>query len=277
MSTAIVLLNQKGGVGKTSTCYHLSATLARLGRRVLLIDNDPQASLTQGFFGPEGMRAFPPASTLAAVYDPEMDPAPEGLIRPTHVPGVAIVPGSVALTDWNLPPRLDWGAVQYSLRAFMREASDLYDIALIDCSPNLCLCSCAALIAADRLVVPIQTEDFGSQGLAPVLGCFDAVKAGPNPGIELAGFLLTMFDRRLAVHTTYEEMLRESYGSAVFKTNVPRAKDFVEAVACRKPIAGYKPKSAAAKAIAAVAEELLNRCERVADAGNVAGTGRDAA
>jgi chromosome partitioning protein len=255
----ITLLNQKGGVGKTSTCFHLSATLAKAGRRVLLIDNDPQASLTQGFFGPEGMRAFRPEATVAATYDLDADLAPETLIRPTDVSGVSIVPGSIALTDWNLPPRMDWGGVQFGLGAFLREAGAAFDVALIDCPPNLHLCSCAALIASDRIIVPLQAEDFGSQGLAPVLECVESVQAGPNPKLVLAGFLLTMFDRRLAVHTTYEVLLREMYGPDVFAAHVPRAKDFVEAVACRRPVTLHKPRSAAAKAIGAVADEFLTR------------------
>lgn len=264
MPRTITLLNQKGGVGKTSTCFHLSATLARAGRRVLLVDNDPQASLTQGFFGPDGMRSIPPRATVAAAYEPDADPAPETLIRPTGVPGVSIVPGSVALTDWNLPPRLDWGGAQFGLRAFLRDVAESFDIALIDCPPNLHLCSCAALIASDRIVVPLQAEDFGSQGLAPVLECVETVQAGANPGLALAGFLLTMFDKRLAVHLTYEAILRESYGTRVFAGNVPRAKDFVEAVACRRPIALHKPRSAAARAVEAVAVEFLDRVGAVA-------------
>jgi chromosome partitioning protein len=255
----VTFLNQKGGVGKTSTCFHLSATLARSGRRVLLVDNDPQASLTQGFFGPDGMRAIPPGETIAATYDPDADPAPETLIRPTGVEGVSIVPGSIALTDWNLPPRLDWGGAQFGLAAFLKEAADAFDLVLIDCPPNLHLCSCAALVASDRIVVPLQAEDFGSQGLAPVLACVETIQAGANPQLALAGFLLTMFDKRLAVHLTYEAILRESYGSLVFPGNIPRAKDFVEAVACRRPIGIHKPRSAAARAIEAIAGELVER------------------
>lgn len=258
-AVTITVLNQKGGVGKTSLCFHLSATLARMGKRVLLFDNDSQASLTQGFFGPDGMRSIPAWESAAAAYDPDADPDPATLIRPTGVDGVSIVPGSAALADWNLPPKLDWGAAPFGPRALLREAGSDYDLCLIDCPPNLNLLSCAALIASDRIVCPLQGEDFGSQGLAPVLECVESVRAGPNPRLALAGFLLSIFDKRLSVHATYEAMLRELYGADVFAATVPRMKDFVEAVACRRPIAAHKPKSAAAKAMAAVAEELLQR------------------
>src|SRR5262245_42373970 len=99
MATTICLLNQKGGVGKTSTCYHLAGALARSGRRILLVDNDPQASLTQGFFGPEGMRAIPELSSIAAAYDPDNEPIAQTLIQPTGLDGVSILPGSPALAE----------------------------------------------------------------------------------------------------------------------------------------------------------------------------------
>lgn len=268
----VTLLNQKGGVGKSSSCFHLSATLAGMGKRVLLVDNDPQASLTQGFFGPDGMRAIPEWETVASVYDPASDPDPETLVRPTGVPGVSIVPGSAALSDWNLPPKLDWGDSPFGLRHFLRECERSYDVALIDCPPNLHACSHAALYASDWIVVPLQAEDFGSQGLAPVLACVESVRRGDGPRVKLAGFLLSIFDRRLSVHLTYEAMLREMYGPAVFEAVVPRAKDFVEAVAHRRPIAAHKPRSAAAKAVAAVAEELLRRVAAPAATTHTAGS-----
>ena len=114
-AVAIALLNQKGGVGKSSSCFHMSATLARAGWRVLLLDNDPQASLTQGFFGPEGLAVFSPSATIAAAYDAELDIDPATLIHPTGVPEVEIVPGSGSLTGWNLPPQVPWGDSQFGL------------------------------------------------------------------------------------------------------------------------------------------------------------------
>ena len=257
----ITMLNQKGGVGKTSSCHHLAGTLARSGRRVLLVDNDPQASLTQGFFGPEGMRSIDPEESVASLYDPHLEPIPERIIRPVGFDGVSIVAGSESLTGYNITPVAEWGASERGIAEFLAEVSGDYDVVLIDCPPNLHLCSWAALVASDFLVVPLQAEDYGAQGLGPVQRSVQAVRSGPNPRLGLLGYLLTMFDKRLAIHLAYEATLRKMYGDQVFASPFPLAKDFKEAVASRQPISHYKPKSASAKASLAVAEELMARIE----------------
>jgi chromosome partitioning protein len=262
----ITFLNQKGGVGKTSSCFHLAGTLSRIGHRVLLIDNDPQASLTQGFFGPDATRAIGPDQSVAALFEPDADPAPEALIVATGFPGISIVPGSIALTRWNKMPDEAWPDSERGVRSFIEAVGSEAEICLVDCPPNLHLCSWAALVASDFIVVPLQPEDFGSQGLAPVRESVAEVQGGPNPSLQLAGFLLTMYDKRLAVHTTYESTLRDLYGDAVFRNVVPRAKDFVEAVTFRKPLAFHKPKCAPAKALEAVALEMLARVGLADDA-----------
>lgn len=261
MGRIIALLNQKGGVGKTSTAYHLAGTWAKSGRSVLLVDNDPQASLTQGFWGPQATRNIAADESVASLFDPDQSPIPSSLIRPTGFPGVALLPGSRHLTEANMRPPALWGDSQFGMRDCLDELRGDHDLIIIDCPPNLHLCSWAALVSSDFLVVPLQAEDFGSQGLAPVQEALGAVQAGPNPGIRLAGYLLTMFDKRLTVHLTYEAMLREMYGTEVFAASIPRAKDFVEAVAGRAPVSYYKPKSAAAKSVAAVGVELVARME----------------
>jgi chromosome partitioning protein len=259
MATTICLLNQKGGVGKTSTCYHLAGTLARHGYRVLLVDNDPQASLTQGFFGPEGLRAIPESASIAAAYDPDDEPIARSLIQPTGLDGISIVPGSPTLARYNMLPPDMWDRSQEGLRVVLGDVTGDYDLVLIDNPPNLHLLAAASMLASDAIVIPLQPEDFGAQGLGPVRTAIAAVRAGANPGIRLAGYLVTMFDRRLGIHLAYESKLREMYGGDVFANVFPRAKDFVEAVSSRQPISHYRPKSAAAKAAKAVADELLER------------------
>jgi chromosome partitioning protein len=263
MATTICLLNQKGGVGKTSTCYHLAGTLAQQGRRVLLVDNDPQASLTQGFFGPEGMRAIPAGQSVAAAYDPDQEPIAASLIQPTGLERVSIIPGSPTLAGYNMLSQPQWGRSLEGLESVLGEVAGEYDLVLIDNPPNLHLLAAASMVASDAIVIPLQAEDFGAQGLGPVRAAIKAVQAGANPDIRLAGYLVTMFDRRLGIHLAYESQLREMYGTDVFACVFPRAKDFVEAVSSRLPISHHRPKSAAARATRAIADELLGRLEQI--------------
>jgi chromosome partitioning protein len=255
---SVALLNQKGGVGKTSTCHHLAGTFSKVGRRVLLIDADPQASLTQGFWGPDAMRSLPRRATIAALFDDGIPPAPAELIRSTDFPGVDLVPGSEFLNSHNLPDPED-DPRQVVLRDLVEDVRDRYEIVLIDCPPNLCLCSWSALVAADGVVVPLQAEDYGAQGISAIQRAIGRAHREANPRLALLGYLITMYNQSLAIHRAYAEQLRAIYGEQVFATVVPLAKDFKEAVSSRLPISHYKPKGAPAKAMAALAEELLAR------------------
>src|SRR3954447_16391059 len=198
------MLNQKGGVGKTSTCHHLAGTLALLGRRVLLVAEDPQSSLTQGLWGPSVALSVDPAETIAAVYAGEA--LAERIIKPAGIAGVDLVPGSVRSTRHNVPVpyEADWDA-QTCLREFLADVRSGYDLVVIDCPPNLHLCSWAALVASDYLIVPLQPEDYGAQGIAEVQGSIARVQAGPNPALKLLGFLITMRSARRTVHQLFEE------------------------------------------------------------------------
>jgi chromosome partitioning protein len=256
----ITLLNQKGGVGKTSTCHHLAGTLAQLGRRVLLVDNDPQSSLTQGLWGPSAALGVDPAETIAAVYAGEA--LADRIVKSSGITCVDLVPGSVHSSRHNVPVpyEADWDA-QTCLRSFLEEIRDRYDLVLIDCPPNLHLCSWAALVASDYLIVPLQPEDYGAQGIAAVQDSVARVVSGPNPGVRLLGYLITMVQPRRSIHQLYEGQLRSAYGDDVFAARVPEAVEFVEAVARRLTVAQYKPRGAAAKAMNVLAEELLARLE----------------
>jgi chromosome partitioning protein len=262
------MLNQKGGVGKTSTCHHLAGTLAQLGRRVLLLDNDPQASLTQGFWGPLATRQLDPAETLAGVYAGD-EPFPAQVIKSTGIPGIDLVPGSKRATRYNVPePHLADGDAQACLREFLADVRAGYDHVLIDCPPNLHLCSWAALVASDHLIVPLKPEDYGAQGIIDVQESVAMVTAGPNPSVRLLGYLITMANVRKSIHQLYEESLRAQYGELVFAIRVAEAVDYVEALNQRKPVAQYKPKGAAAKTMKALAEELEARLVHRATAPN---------
>jgi chromosome partitioning protein len=253
-----VVLNRKGGVGKTSTCFHVAGALAKRGQRILLIDTDPQANLTEGLLGAQVAEGSDPSCTVAALFGDAFVPNPLGLILPTPIPGVSILPGSDKMESFNLPDPSGHPS-QTAIRDFLMEVRDAFDICLIDCPPNLQLCSWSAMAAADGLVIPVQAEDFGGQGLKKINRAVGMVRSQVNPNLRLYGYLITMFNKSLGIHAAYAEKLRSVYGESVFEAVMPQATDFKVAVTSGTPISHLKPKSAAAKAMAAVADELLVR------------------
>jgi chromosome partitioning protein len=259
MPITISVLNKKGGVGKTSTCHHVAGSFARNGQRVLLIDNDPQASLTQGLYGSQAAGNLPAAQSLAALYDDTLFADPAKLIQPTAFDHIFLVPGSDHVTRFNLPDPQHAGLLQVALRDFIREVGQGFDVVLIDCPPNLQLCSWAALVASDFVLVPLQAEDYGAQGITSVQQAIAAVQAGPNAGLRLLGYLITMFNKRLSIHIAYEDMLRRMYQDAVFTTTVPLSTHYKEAIVKRAPIGFYKPRAQAAMIMEQVASEMLLR------------------
>ena len=251
----------KGGVGKTTLVHHSVGAMALSGRRVLAVDNDPQASLSSGLFGASAVEQMDPSETIAAVYS-GADPLPSQIIRPSGIPGVDVIPGSMAAARFNSPePYASPLDVQTALRSFLVEASEGYDVVLIDNPPNLQAATWAALVASDFLFVPVVPEDYGSMSLSPVLESIRLVASGPNPGVVMLGLVLTMVQPRLGVHIAYETALRRIHGEGVFTARVPLAADIKEAISQRKPVTHYKPKGASAKVFKALVDELMARVE----------------
>ena len=254
----ITLLNPKGGVGKTSTCHHLAGALAAQGRRVLLVDNDPQACLTQGLLGPEILPLLVPDDTIAAAYAGTAIPG--RLIRPTSVPGVDLVAGSPLHEDYNTTRPWECSPMeQGALSDLLGDVAGSYDWVLIDCPPNPYLASWAALLASESAIVPLKPEDYESAGIPSAQELVVAVVANGNPALRIAGYLLTMVQARRSIHKLYGERLRALYGEQVFNVRIPQAADFLEAIALRRPIEQHKPRSAAARAIRALADEIESR------------------
>ncbi len=276
----VSMINRKGGCGKTSSVFHLGGCLALAHRRsVLLIDADPQASLTQGFFGSDAAGRLAKSETLAALFDDAREPRHDEMIKPTGIKGLSVVCASPQLDQYNVPvPQLTGeldgefqdflgkhsARLQRSLTEFLQEVGPRFDLVLIDCPPNLQLCSWAALLASDYVVVPVQPEDFGAQGITHVQKAIDLAIEQYNPRLRLLGYLVTMHQRRLRVHSVYNRQLRELYGEQVFQATVPAQKDYKEAVTLHQPVTRYRPHSKAGQAIEAVAREMLERAEVVA-------------
>lgn len=275
----VTLLNQKGGVGKTSTCHHLAGALARMGRRVLLVDNDPQASLTQGIYGPEAAAGLDPDGTVVAAYRGLVATAGQ-LARPTGVADVELVAGHPELAGFNVHATSAGPAAAADAEC-LRELLDLsahggrWDVVLIDCPPNLQLCSLAALLASTALVVPVLPEDYGAQGLWPV-SLFASTARSLNPALGRLAILVNKLDRRLSLHGLYERKVRECYPAEVLSTVIPNAVAYPEAIAHRLPVSHHDPRSRAAEAMATLAGELLGRLSapEPSDAGDPAGVGR---
>ena len=258
MSLRICLINQKGGCGKSSLCFHLAGEFTRLGLRVLLIDCDPQASLSQGFLGPAFVESLEPVDTLACLFD-------ESVLSMTHrlqpittpIPGISLIPASLHLARHNVPLPETTGLLQHALRTFV-DGLDGFDIILFDCPPNLYQCSWNALLAADQVLVPVPPEDFGTQGLGAVQQAVTRAQM-LNPELQLLGHVVTRHDRRLLVHRAYEQKLRQLYGESVLDTIVPEASAFKVALASRQPVSQFCPRSRAAQVMTQLAGELLER------------------
>jgi chromosome partitioning protein len=259
----ICFLNRKGGVGKTSTTFHVSGALAKQGHRVLLVDMDPQSSLTQGLLGVREALALPAARTVAGLFDDRLDPDPAAILVSTRHKNIWLAPACTLLNDYNLPRPEKYPNLQFALRDFLQEVRGRFDMVLIDCPPNLNLCSFCALLAADHVIIPLQAEDYGAQGIVHVLQMIDMARAEQNPGLRLMGYVLTMVGR-LSIQDAYRKQLRELYGSQVFAASLPYLKDFKESISYGLPVGNYRPGSPAAKAVQELAREILERAKTAA-------------
>ena len=210
--TANVLsaVNRKGGVGKTSSVFHLAGCYAECGNKVLVIDNDPQHSLTTGIFGPQLADRLSPEQTIAALYDDRFDPEPSELVVATPFPNMSIICGSDALTEFNEPDPENGGSLLLCLKGFVDAIRGDFDLVMIDNPPNLQLLTWSSLTASDYALTISQPEDYGAQGCVAVQKAIDEVLRSTNGELKFAGYVLNMVGR-LSIHRAYEELLRDLY------------------------------------------------------------------
>lgn len=256
-TNTICFINQKGGCGKSSSCFHLAGHFATLGFRVLAIDADPQGSLSQGFFGSAAIESLSPRETLAAVFNDDEMASPSVLIEPTQFERLSVIRANTQLARHNIPEPENAGMKQFALTTFLETIAG-FDLILIDCPPNLYLCSWNAMLASNFIVIPVPPEDFATQGLRTVHQAIEQAKL-LQPALKLLGHLIIRSDARLLVHRTYEQQLRGLHGATVFSTVIPEASAFKVALSCRKPVSFYAPKSKAAPLVAALGDEILHR------------------
>jgi chromosome partitioning protein len=251
MGTVYAIANQKGGVGKTTTAVNVGACIAEAGRKTLLVDVDPQANATVGL-GYE--RTVSPG--LYEVLTGAS--AAEEAVVQTPVSGLSLLPAGAGLAGANveLPRTEDF---ELLLRERLRSVREGYEYLLLDCPPSLGPLTVAALVAADRVIVPVQTEYFALEGLAGLLNTLALVRRDLNPGLEVAGMLLTMHDNRTRLGRDVEREVREHFRELVFQTVVPRNVRVGEAPSHGLPVTHHDPHSAGAEAYFELAKEVAAR------------------
>ncbi len=255
MGKIIAIANQKGGVGKTTTTINLAASLAIEGKRVLIIDADPQANATSGY-------GIDPSSMDSSIYECLVDEYPlDGSQVKTCVEGLELIGSRIDLAgaELELVNKADRERVLANLLAPVK---DKYDYVLIDCSPSLGLITVNALTAADSVIIPVQAEYFALEGITKLLNTIRIIKSRLNPALEIEGFLLTMYDSRLRLANQIYDELKSHFADMIFDTVIPRNIRLSEAPSHGLPALLYDPESRGATSHVALAKEIIRKHSR---------------
>ncbi len=250
MSNRIAIINQKGGVGKTTTTINLAAYLSKLGKTVLVVDADPQGNATSGL----GVDKHQINHSLYDVMFSKIDVSKA--ILETNTANVYIVPSNANLASAEVD-MVSMLQREFLLKRVLETCS--HDFVLIDCPPSLGLLTINALTAAEGILIPVQGEYYALEGLSQLLEVVQQVKEGLNPDLGLTGVLLTMFDSRTTLSTQVREELHKHFGDTLLKTVIPRNIRLAEAPSYGKTIADHDKWSKGARAYKQLAKEIVNR------------------
>lgn len=247
------MCNQKGGVGKTTTSVNLAAALAEYGRRVLLVDFDPQGAASVGL----GVNANDLDQT---VYDLLLaaKPMTADVIVPTSVPGLDLLPANIMLSAAEIQ-LVNEVAREHALDRVLRPVIDDYDVIIIDCQPSLGLLTINALSTAHGVMIPVETEFFALRGVALLIESIERVRDRINPKLKIDGFLATMVDKRTVHAREVLDRLTDTFGDLVYDTQIRRTIKFPDASVASEPITTYAPSHPGAEAYRRLAREVIAR------------------
>ena len=255
MSKIIAIANQKGVVGKTTTAINLAASLATQGKKVLLIDADPQANATSGL-------GVDPKNVVSSIYECLVDDYPmKGTQISTVVKGLDIIGSRIDLVGAELE-LINKENRERILQQQLSTVRNDYDFVLIDCSPSLGLITVNALTAANSVIIPVQAEYFALEGISKLLNTIRIIKSKLNPTLEIEGFLLTMYDARLRLANQIYEDLKTHFGEMVFNTVIPRNIRLSEAPSHGLPVILYDAESRGATSHMQLAKEIIIKNRR---------------
>lgn len=250
----LAIVNQKGGVGKTTTAVNLATAMAAIGKRVLIVDADPQGNASTGL-------GISRADRGVGCYEMMFDGlSVSDVAQPTIIPNLSIITSSADLAGAEIQLVNMERRESRMSEAFRRSAAD-FDLILIDCPPSLNLITLNALVASDGILVPLQVEFYALEGVTSLLQTVDAVRARFNPALEIEGVVLTMYDKRNSLSNAVEGDVRAYFGDRVFKTVIPRNVRVSEAPSHGKPVLLYDLKCPGSQAYMQLASELLKREE----------------
>ncbi len=255
MSRTIAIANQKGGVGKTTTSINLSAALAAEGKKVLLVDTDPQGNATSGY----GINKNELENTIYELILGEC--SIQDCILKEVIPGVSILPSNVNLAAAEIE-LIGVDQKEYILKNEIDYVKDSYDYIIIDCPPSLSMLTVNAMTTADTVLVPIQCEYYALEGLSQLIHTVNLVKERLNPDLDMEGVVFTMFDSRTNLSNQVVENVKVNLQQTVYNTIIPRNIRLAEAPSYGIPIQIYDPKSAGAEAYRQLAEEVIRRKDR---------------
>lgn len=252
MGRTIVIANQKGGVGKTTTAINLSAALAELGQKVLVVDTDPQGNTTSGF----GIDKDEAENTIYELLLGECEI--EECLLETEVENLSIIPANINLAAAEIE-LIGIDEKEYILKRALDQIRNRYDFIIIDCPPSLSVLTTNAMCAANTVLVPIQCEYYALEGLTQLMYTINLVKERLNPELEMEGVVFTMYDARTNLSLQVVENVKSNLKQEIYKTIIPRNVRLAEAPSHGMPITKYDSKSAGAESYRLLAEEVIHR------------------